>query len=417
MKILAVLALLISLCSASGAPGNLAFTSVANNTQAYGASYTSPGVCTATVTYTASTMTLAGTFTCVGLLGNLTAAHIHNCGTTYDTITYNDCPTSLITDCPLTINADLMSGSFNCVFTNTNSMTAICNDQCYFNYHTEYDASGEARANLVNMRPMCYATGFAIGSGVVTVGTAVSTLAIPVPDFYVGWWATALSGTGGGYVICSWDSTNQTLTVSGCFYGLTGDITGFYFSYPGELETYFLEVSYYTFPSGCPFSFRFQPDQWGIAKLISAMATVEVDTSANPNGELSVACIGSNFPTSSAPCTPYTGSIPSTAINCYDGYGSTVISYGCSQGEVCGIDSTGTKSCISPDLVCYTCGCNVDQSGLASTDFVCCNSNLCNSGTFAGLSCLSPPPSTGAGSISVGFLVTLVVAVFMKWFN
>jgi len=406
MKTLVVLALLISLCSGFQ---DWSYIFIANGTQA---ETLSPGTCTVNAAYTDATKTLTGTFTCTGLEGNITAAHIHYCDTY--SITTNSCPSSLIADCPLVPNADGASGTFNCVFKDYSSLTFICGDHTYWNFHTTAYAAGEVRSNIVNMEPMCNVKGGVTLDSTVSVVGIAPTTGIMVPNFYIGILATTVTGTGGGYIFLSWDSVNQTLTVSGCFYGITSDITSLYFNYPGD-ATYFIYLyADFDIPSGYPFTLTYDPSDWDLAKIISGFTTVAINT-VNNNGELTVACIANNYPTSTAPCNPYTVAAPTTAISCnvgLDGYTSVTT---CAAGEVCGIDSVGEKYCAVPNLDCYTCTCSGGVSTVPSGYYVCCNTALCNVGSFGPLGCTTP--SSGAGSISFGFLVALFVAVFMKWFN
>jgi len=406
MKTLVVLALLISLCSAGFQDWSYIF--IANGTQA---ETLSPGTCTVNAAYTDATMTLTGTFTCTGLEGNLTYAHIHYCDP--GSITTNSCPSSLIGDCPLVVNTDGASGTFNCVFTNYSSLTYICGDHCYWNFHTLAYSAGEVRSNIVNMEPRCNVKGgVTLDSTVSVVGNAPST-GIMVPNFYIGILATTVTGTGGGYIFISWDSVNQTLTVSGCFYGLTSDIYSLYFNYPGDISYFIYLSGDYDIPSGYPFTLTYVPTDRDLAKIISASATVAINTVLN-SGELTVACIANNFPTSTAPCNPYTAAAPTTAISCYESFAGETSATPCAAGEVCGIDSVGDKYCALPND-CYTCTCSGGVSTVPTGSYVCCNTALCNVGSFGPIGCTTP--SSGAGSISFGFLVTLFVAVFMKWFN
>jgi hypothetical protein len=412
MKILAVLALLISLCSGYQ---DFSYSCVANGTQAQ---VTGPtGTCTVTATYTDATKTLAGTFTCTGLTGNLTAAHIHICDSY--SITGDSCPTSILTDCPLNLNADMASGNFNCMFADYYSMNAICADECYFNFHTEANAGGEARCNIINMGPTCNVAGaFSIDGSVVSVGPAPATGLALLPNFYVGEWATPTTGTGSGYIIVSWDSVNQTVTVSGDFTGLTSDVVSIDLNYPGDGVPFITFTSYYNFPSDYPFTFTYPIySVWDLAKIASALTSVVVNTVNNPNGELTIAITATNFPASAAPCVPYAISAPTTTLSCNVGDSTYSTSLPCTAGYVCGISVAGVYVCTPPTDLCYNCGCN-GVSTVPNSLFVCCNKDNCNLGSAASLSCVTPTPGgSGAGFIPVGFLVTLFVAVFMKWFN
>jgi hypothetical protein len=362
-------------------------TYIANGTQA---DTTSPGICTVIATYTDASMTLSGTWTCTGLEANLTMAHIHYCPD-YD-ITEENCPSTLLTDCPLTVGADGTSGSFNCVFKDYTSMDAICGDNCYWNFHTDAYPSGEVRSNIVNTAPMCNVKGGIVIDGTVTSIGSAPTTGIQIADFYVGFFATAATGTGGGYIIISWH--NQTLIISGCFYGITSAVDSIYFNYPGDY-TDFIDLSpFYSIPIGYPFTFHYVPSTaWDMGKLTSGMTQVAVNTASN-NGELTVSITSSGFPASAASCAPYTITAPTTALTCY--YTDGVIadySYTCTNvGDVCGITSAGVKGCITPVDVCYSCTCNV-VSPTGFTGYACCNTNNCNVGTFSALGCGSSPPS------------------------
>jgi len=298
------------------------------------------------------------------------------------------------------------------MFADYSSMNAICADECYFNFHTDANPGGEVRCNIINMGPTCNIKGaFSIDSTVVSVGPAPTTGLALVPDFYVGFWVT-----GGGYIIFSWDSVNQTITVSGCFFGLTSDVTTIDLNYPGDGVAFISFTPYNNFPSGYPFTFTYSIySVWDLSKLTSALTTVAVNTVNNPTGELTIAITATGYPSSASPCVPYSVAPPTTTLNCNVGVSGEFTSTPCSAGYLCGISAAGVYVCTPPTNLCYNCGCN-GVSTLGSF-FVCCNTNNCNVGSASTLSCVTPAPSSGAGFISVGFLVTLFVAVFMKWFN
>jgi hypothetical protein len=410
MKILVVLTLLLSLCTAYE---DWTLDSIANATQSEGYYPDSPGTCTISQTYTSADNTLAGTFTCTGLKANLTGVHIHDVTKSY-TVTTNT--GAVLTDCPIMINADAASGTFTCAFKDTLTMDAICNDQCYWNFHTDYDTLGEVRANLVNMRPLCNVKGgVALNGEAVTVGSAPST-GIEVADFYAGFIATTTVGTGGGYVYISWDSVAQVVTVSGCTYGLTSDVYDIYMYYTDDdSSSYFYTVATSTFPSGRPFSFRsyYSLSDWDVAKMTSGKAYIVLETYTNTAGELQFDLNSDDFPAFDTSCRPYTGlKYDSTAVlTCQYGSDSYSTEYDCSAGYFCSISSLDTKSCTSLEY-CYECDCGASDTDLPLSGYACCDFSNCNKLSLAFIGCIS-----GAESISSGLLVSLFVALFMKWFN
>lgn len=195
MKILIVLALLFSLCTAYE---DFSFDSVANTTQAYGAKqdFTSKANCVFTQSYTNADTTLQGTFTCSNLQGNVTMAHLHNVGSS--TLTYTS-GAAVLGDCPVTINADQQSGSFKCVFAaGSITMDALCNDQTYWNVHTTFDPAGEVRCNLVSMQPICNIKGGVALDGEAVLFGADPTTGVLVKAFSVGFFFSAVSPAVGG---------------------------------------------------------------------------------------------------------------------------------------------------------------------------------------------------------------------------
>jgi hypothetical protein len=411
MKILAVLALLLSLCSGFV---DFTLTSTANATQSLGYTNDSPGNCVVTQKYDSASNTLSGSFTCTKLNGNVTSVHIHDVGT-YSSVA--DTTGSVLADCPITVNADAVSGSFSCVFADKISITAICNDQCYWNFHTLYDSLGEVRANLVAMAQLCnVAGGITLDGSVTSVGSAPTT-GIEVPNFYVGYFATALKGTGGGYLYVSWDSAAQVATIAGNTWGLTGPIEYIYAYFPNDAGSSFYTFTSYSIPTGRPFSYKTSYlTDWNLARIMSGTSYISIQTTANPTGELQVTLDATNYPSFSGNCVPYTSLKydATKVLTCQYGSTSYSIDSTCSAGYFCSISSSDVKYCSSLDY-CYNCACGSTSSDLPLAGSACCDSTNCNSFSLAVLNCLTP--ANGAGSISVGLMVSIFVAVFMKWFN
>jgi hypothetical protein len=418
MKILIVLALLFSLCTAYQ---DFSFDSIANTTQAYGANqdFTSLANCVFTQTYTDADKTLKGTFTCTSLQGNVTMAHLHDVGKS-SSVTYTG-GAAIVADCPISINADQMSGLFSCVFlTTSTTMDSICNDQCYWNVHTTFDPTGEVRANLVNMAPICNIKGGVALDGVAVAFGADPTTGVLVKAFSVGFFFTAVSpAVGGGYVYATWNPTTSEIIFSGIFYGLASDVSTIYAYYPPQSTTsYYLYISYYSFPTGCPFSFKTTSiDDWDIAKFASGLSYITVVTA--DGSELTLTIKSDDFPKSSAVCRPYTASLPLTPLKCKSGYEDILVSETTCYDNTyfCGIeDFAGEYKGCSYYSSCYDCDCGADvATDLPSSGYACCDIDYCNSVSLAVLNCIGG--GSGAASISVGFLVSLFVALFMKWFN
>jgi len=412
MKILAVLALLITLSSAYV---DWTLDSVANGTQSEGYTSDSPGTCTISQAYTSADNTLKGSFTCSGLKANVTACHIHDVGSSSSVTTTTG---NVLADCPITVNADGVTGSFSCAFKDSTTMDAICNDQTYWNFHTDYDTLGEVRANLVSMRPLCNVKGGVAldGTTVVPDGAVAPDTGIRVADFYVGFVANqVLKGTGGAYFVLSWDSVNQVLTVSGCTYGLTSDIDYMYAYYTDDDGTSFYTVSVSTFPTGRPFSFRsYYITDWTLARFISGKANIVIETYTNTAGEIQADLDSTDFPSFDGTCVPYTGLKydATQVLSCQYGSDSYSYDYDCSAGYFCAISDTETKFCSSLDY-CYNCACGATTDDLPLTGYACCDFDNCNKLSLALLSCL-----TGAGStMSVGVFISLFAVLLMKWFN
>jgi len=418
MKILIVLALLFSLCTAYQ---DFSFDSIANTTQAYGANqdFASKANCVFTQTYTDADTTLKGTFTCTNLQGNVTMAHLHNVGSS--TITYTS-GAAVVADCPVTINADQQSGSFTCIFpAGSTTMAAVCNDQCYWNVHTTFDPSGEVRSNLVSMAPICNIKGGVALDGVAVTFGADPTTGVLVKAFSIGFFFSAVSpAVGGGYLYVTWNPVTVELTFSGIFYDLADDVSTIYAYYPPQsTSSYYLYISNYNLPTGCPFSFKSTSiDDWEIAKFVSGLVYITVKTL--DGSELTLTVESDDFPKSTATCRPYTKALPSTTLKCKSGYEDILISDTTCYDETyfCGIeDFAGEYKGCSYYSSCYDCDCGADvDTDLPSSGYACCDIDYCNTVSIAVLNCLGPN-TTGAGSISVGFLVSLFVALFMKWFN
>jgi hypothetical protein len=429
MKILSVLALLFGLCAAYE---DFTYVSIANSTQAYGSvNKDSPGTCTTTLTRTG--LTLTGTGTCTGLKGAVTLTHIH-CVNIQDPIAYNT-GTTLDPVCKVTY--DNATGlTVNCDFTDqsgstagTDALNAICADRFYINIHTDYENNGEVRGNLVGLKALCLFKDGAPKDGTLVVADASTTPTAgnEVASFCGTWFAvqptTVTGSNAAGYVTVCWDSTQQTLTFSGVFYNFatTDFVTGIYLQYPGD-STYFLSLSS-SFAPGIPFSFiQTTIDDWVLAKVASSKATILIattDYSYSNGGELSFSIIpktgGPSFPANDAPCYPTT-TLPidkTKVLTCYVGTSSLSTSISCPAGYFCGIESDEDKVCASPDS-CYTCDCDKYKTSLPTLGYYCCDTSDCNSGTFPKVDC---PTTDGAGSISIGLLVSLFVALLMKWFN
>jgi hypothetical protein len=426
MKILAVLAILISLCCAQL---DFTTTSTANATQASSGSYTrdSTGSCDITLTYTAATTTLSGEITCTGLKGNLTAVHFHDVSSSY-TVTYNT--GSVLDDISkIVIPADPTAFpiKFSIVVPATStSIKSLCNDQVYSNFHTTYDPNGEVRANHVGMRAICYAEKYAADGNVYTYGPTDGLTGIAIPDFCLGGiQGTAKVGTGNCNIQVCWEQATSILTISGNCYGLTSDVYGIYVYYPNDDTSYFMYISGYTFPQTCPFSFHYTGvTEWQLAKFISTVAYINFETSTNTNGEIEVTLVPSSasdtvFPTWKSVCYPRTdaGKLPETPLSCYYGVDSSQYSTDCTAADqLCGIYATAGgeyKNCISWTY-CYTCDCGADvDKDLPTYGYACCDVSLCNIVSVSTLFCITG----GSSLIPGGLLVTLFVALLTKWFN
>jgi len=411
MKIFALLALLISL---SAAYVSFDHTSVANSTQSLASPSDSTGTCTVTAKYDGTT--LSGTFTCTGLKGNVSAAHLHDCGASYSVAVFSG---NVLADVMFTINTDGASGSFTSDFKDTVTMDALCNDQCYWNFHTPYAPNGEVRANLVSMKPVCNIEDEVALDGVVHQGAdAPDGSKIDIPSFYVGYQASATVGSGAGYIYLSWDAALQQLVVSGIMYDLKSDINTMYMYYTDDGGSSFLTVSTYTIPSGRPFSFiAYYLSDWNLARVTSSKANLIIETYDSTTDELKVDFASTTYPSFDSTCKPYTDLKydATEVLTCYYGYEGSTIDYDCSAGSYCSVSTFGGeeyKTCTTMDY-CYTCGCGATVDDLPSSGYACCDVSYCNSLSLATVGCIFG----GAGSNAVGLLVSLFVVLFMKWFN
>jgi hypothetical protein len=419
MKILAVLALLISLSSAY-----VDFTqpATANVTQAYGSYYKdSKGSCDVSISWAQATMTLSGSITCSGLTANVTGMHFHDVTKSY-TITYNT--GNLISDVTVVVPADpnVWPYTFTAKLATMATIDAICNDQVYLNVHTSYEPNGEVRANFVGMRAVCNVDKGVPAGSVTAYGPTDGLKGVAIPDFCTGAiFGTATIGTGNCYFQVCWEQATAILTISGNCYGLTSDVYGIYVYYPDDSSSYFMYVSGYTFPQGCPFSFHYTGvTEWQLAKMISKDAYFTVETYDNTNGEVNVLVTttdDSTFPTWKSVCYPRTGSLPDKPLTCYYGYDANQYSYDCtSADQLCAIYASAgdeVKTC-STWSYCYSCDCGADiTTDLPSFGYACCDTSYCNIVSLSVLFCLQ----SGSSLIPGGLLVTLFVALLTKWFN
>jgi hypothetical protein len=329
-----------------------------------------------------------------------------------------------IPECPFTINADGASGTFTCTFPDKTIVNQCCKDVCYFAFHvTPYDYV-EARYNLVNMFPTCYSsTAVSLDGTAITIGDAPDD-GYMVADFCIGFIAEATVGTGGAYVYICYDHVTEYITVSGTTYGLSSDIDEMYIYCSTDVSTsYLLYVSYYNFPTDCPFSFTVSVTEWDLAKIRSGYTYMTVQTVTNPTGELKVDFDGADFPTTNAACQPRILELPENPLTCeyelsgidFDDTTCSDVDYYCSIYSYSITDESLTKGCTYANSYCYSCDCTADLSDLPSSGYLCCNTDNCNSGSFSVYNCLFD--GSGAGSISYGLLVSIFVVLFMKWFN
>jgi hypothetical protein len=421
MKIVALLALLISLCCAFE---DVTFTDTANATQAYGGYYgDSPGYCEATISWTESTMTIDGSVTCYNLKGNVTAMHIHDCGAS-SSVTYNVGPDLKDIVIPVPTDPTVFPWTFTAKLATKDSINAICNDQTYLNVHTTYDSAGEVRANFVNKKALCNIPKYAADGTVYVYGATDGLTGVKLPDFCIGGlFGTATVGTGNCEFQICWEQATAILTVSGNCYGLTSNVYGIYVNFPDDTSSYFIYLSGYTFPQTCPFSFHYTSvSEWQLAKIISQKAYITIQTSDNTDGEIQVDVkpvdgATSGFPAWESACYPRTGDLPEKALTCYNGYEGYEYTYDCSADQLCAIsDFAGDeyKTC-STWGYCYTCDCGADiATDLPASGYACCSTSYCNVVSLSVLFCLD---GNGSSLIPGGLLVTIFVALLTKWFN
>jgi len=341
-------------------------------------------------------------------------------------VTYNT--GGIVTECPITIDPVTGTGTVPCDFsaaTAVASLNSLCADNCYLNIHTSYEANGEVRSNFVGLTALCLIKDYVPEDGVVVVAGDAPDTGVMVASFCATFTATQKSGvTGsnaGGYMTICWNSKKDTLTFSGIFYGIQSTIYGIYVTLTGE-SSYFGYLSSSGFQSGTPFAFvEENVNDWYLAKLTSLSAYITVDTSDYPDGELEIYIAPADgktgFPSNEAICRPNVPEIDDTrTLTCWYGIDSSQYEYTCSSGQFCSVyESSGYdyKSCTSVDY-CYTCDCGADyEAELPAFGAACCTTDYCNVGSLGVQFCLF----SGAGSIPAGLLVSLFVALLMKWFN
>jgi len=359
-------------------------------------------------------MTIEGTIKCTGLTGNITAVHIHDVTKSYAIVYNNGDP---LADIVITVGADPTADiSYKAVLTKTDSIDAICNDQCYWNIHTTYDGAGEVRANMVNMRAYCNFATYAT-DGTVSISDIIPTTGIPVQDFCGTVIGYAVKGTGNCQIQVCWDQVATTLTFSGVCYGFTSDIYGIDVYYPDD-SGYFLYLSSYSFPTDCPFSFRYSSiDVFEIAKILSKRSYLTIDSYDGTETVQVDLTSPTGYPESKATCVPFVSTLPDEALSCL--VGSDSYSYETQTGSTDYLCSTytyadGTKS-YSYNLwsSCYVCPCGADLTDtnvLPASSYVCCDTDNCNDNSQ--FLCI------GAGSVlSAGFMVALFAALISLWFN
>jgi len=432
MKILIVLALL---CSLSAAYNDFTHTVIANGTQVQNGGTSDPAAtCTFTGTYSAVSNKYSGSFTCTGLSSNVTQAHIHLCdretqGYYYDRPYYYTCTNFL--ECPITTTPN--GGSWDCTFPagNLTQPDHLCNDECYFNVHTENYLNGEVRGNIFSMAPICNVVGGVSLNGVAVVaGSAPANSEISVPNFYYGSFITPV-GTAAGYCffIVSYQTMNEEIIISGCCSGLAGEVYSIY-SYQkfDDFTTYVYYENTLYIPNDQPFSFKIAATPYIIALMITGNSKLIIAESGSSD-TFEYLISSASFPTFTvaASCTPLipADKNPATGYKCYKTSiqpdSTDTASYCSTTTNYCGLYNYGTAAvpnedwdCFSPDI-CYTCSCGATLANLPSGAAVCCQSDGCNSGDF---SSFLPGCTKSAGSnIAVGFLLSLFVALFINWFN
>jgi hypothetical protein len=418
MKILFVLAILISLSSAY-----LDFSRtdiVANTTQIYGFTPTATGTCSLTLSYVESTTTVSGTVDCTGV-NNVTAIHLHNCGTT--DLIYCSAPTNVLGDIPINF-VGTFPISFSAKLDKQDSIKAICENRVYLNVHTADDYT-QVRANIVDMVGICNIKDYKGDGKIHKWGDdpkKEDTQTIKIGSFCIRKFsdAPATGVEGSIYFELCWDYLEQELYISGVASALKADVSEIYLSYPFD-GSYFAYISSYNFPSDAPFAFTYSPSEFQAYKVASPITYFSVDTDLVTDAfkvELKPADDSDNFPLPDFGCYPDTNlDYSDTAISCYTGYDSTGYDLTeCSQGQVCATQEY-YKSCVDPAyLYCYSCACDSDLDTDLSSGYLCCDSSSCNLLGLKGLQaaiCVFGSSSMIAG----GLLVTIFFALISLWIN
>jgi hypothetical protein len=309
--------------------------------------------------------------------------------------------------------------SFNAAGVDPKIMGALCNDQYYLNVHTTDEPNGEVRANCVGMAVTCNIKDYVADGTATTYG--VEPADGTVQNFCITYIGSPVAGSTGNCEITGcWNGIDQ-ITISGCCYGLTSDVDEITCNYPEDTYEY-ISFSYYDFPSGCPFSFRYiSTDEWIIAKFTSGKSTIDVTTAASNTVEIIVDIVGegADFPVSTKPCRPYTGDVPAAGepLDCYFGYDDYQTSSACSyDGYLCAIyDFVGDeyKTCISYNY-CYDCDCGASVvDDLPSSGYACCDFTDCNAVSLDVLNCIGGSASFMSSAILFALFGTLI----MIWFN
>jgi hypothetical protein len=363
-------------------------------------------------------MTLEGTITCTGLTGNITAVHVHDVTKSY-AIVYNT--GSPLADIMITVGADPTAPiSYKAVLTKTDSIDAICNDQCYWNVHTTYEGNGEVRANMVDMRAHCNIDKYA-DDGTVTVYGVAPTTGLPVPDFCGTVRGFAVKGTGNCKFTVCWDQAASTVTFSGVCYGFTSDVYGIDVYFPDD-SSYFLYLASYRFPTDCPFSFRYSSiDDFDLAKIISKRSWILIDSydgTEQVQVDLTSSTDYQDYYTGDDVCVPYVTGLPEKALTCLSGtndynieYELSSTDYLCSIYDYAGTDTLSYNSWSS----CYICTCGADlEKTLPVGGSVCCATDNCNKGDADDLYCIF---GAGGSMLSGGLMVALFAALITIWFN
>jgi hypothetical protein len=389
--------------------------------------------CVFSASYAVATNTYSGSFTCTGIKSNITAVHIHNCDKSSYSYYYQypylyTC--SVMPDCTITLTAT--GGSWSCAWPadNSTNIDAICNDQCYFNVHTDDYGNGEVRGNMVSMAPICNVAGGVKLDGVAVVAGVAPASGIQVPAFYYGQFLTPVGTSPGNcFFIVSFQPLNLELIISGCCWGLSSNLYSIeaYQAYDNYQADYFSETGL-GIENSVPFSFKIPFDEFEVALTITSKSKYVV-TLYSGSDSYEYVVSSANFPSfSGATCEPYvpTKVNPTTAYNCYktaskpDSSSTTTSCY--YTNLYCGVGNLGDATTTNEDWDCYaldkcmTCSCGATLADLKSGYAVCCEEDGCNDEEFDNY--LPQFCTKSAGSnISVGFLVSLFVALFKIWFN